>query len=219
MKKLLAVWLLLALLLPIAALAYPGEVSGVVTKVADGDTIDVQDFGTVRLADIDCPEMGTPEGSAAKAYATECLQSKKVYLDIDNKTGKDQYGRYVCVVYISKPDGSIDESKNFNRMLVDSGYACVWDFSNNEFNPADWWDGSIPSSVCIKDSSTSTAVPVQPSPSSNSGQFVGSTKSNKYHYPSCQWAQKISPQNEIWFSSSEDARAHNYVACKVCNPP
>ena len=27
--------------------------------------------------------------------------------------------------------------------------------------------------------------------------FVGSIKSNKYHYPSCQWALKIKPENEI----------------------
>lgn len=49
--------------------------------------------------------------------------------------------------------------------------------------------------------------------------FVGSIKSTKYHYPGCQWAQKIKPENEIWFSSSADARAHGYVPCKVCNPP
>ena len=49
--------------------------------------------------------------------------------------------------------------------------------------------------------------------------FVGSIKSNKYHYPDCIWAKKILPENEIWFSSSQDARAHGYVPCKVCNPP
>ena len=49
--------------------------------------------------------------------------------------------------------------------------------------------------------------------------FVGSIKSNKYHYPSCQWAKKIKPENEIWFASSADARAHGYVPCGVCNPP
>jgi beta-lactamase superfamily II metal-dependent hydrolase len=49
--------------------------------------------------------------------------------------------------------------------------------------------------------------------------FVGSTKSDKCHYPSCQWAQKIKPSNEIWFSCSADARAHGYVPCKVCHPP
>ena len=49
--------------------------------------------------------------------------------------------------------------------------------------------------------------------------FVGSIKSNKYHYPDCEWAKKIKPSNEIWFSSSADAVAHGYVPCKVCNPP
>ncbi len=51
------------------------------------------------------------------------------------------------------------------------------------------------------------------------GVFVGSIKSNKYHYPSCQWAEKIKPENEIWFSSSQDARNQGYVPCKVCSPP
>jgi len=57
------------------------------------------------------------------------------------------------------------------------------------------------------------------STSAASQQFVGSTKSNKYHYPSCSAAQKIKPANEIWFSSSEDARAHGYVPCGICHPP
>lgn len=49
--------------------------------------------------------------------------------------------------------------------------------------------------------------------------FVGSTESNKYHYPSCRWAEKIKPEHEIWFSSSQDAQSRGYVACKVCKPP
>lgn len=50
-------------------------------------------------------------------------------------------------------------------------------------------------------------------------EFVGSINSNKYHYPSCEWAQKIYPENEIWFSSSEEAQAQEYVPCKICCPP
>ena len=49
--------------------------------------------------------------------------------------------------------------------------------------------------------------------------FVGSIKSDKYHYPSCNAAKKIKPENEIWFTSSADARAHGYVPCGICNPP
>ena len=50
-------------------------------------------------------------------------------------------------------------------------------------------------------------------------QFVGSVNSNVYHYPSCTWAQKIKDSNQIWFSSSQDARNHGYRLCEVCHPP
>ncbi|GAG81035.1 unnamed protein product, partial [marine sediment metagenome] len=49
--------------------------------------------------------------------------------------------------------------------------------------------------------------------------YVGSINSNVYHYPWCIWAQRIYPENEIWFTSPEDARSHGYRPCKVCNPP
>ena len=143
MKKLFYLLLLALLLLPLAAAA-PDEGMGRVTKVVDGDTIDVQlqshdsriseETIRVRLADLDSPEMSTPQGPPAKAYTTKWLQSSIVSLDLDDRTGKDPYGRWVAVVYLQKPGGTLD---NFNRMLVEAGQACVWDFSNNEFNPAD----------------------------------------------------------------------------------
>jgi hypothetical protein len=85
------------------------------------------------------------------------------------------------------------------------------------------------SSTSQASATTQAPIPDQPATSetqssvvpsnSGAGEFVGSTESNKYHYPSCRWAEKILPENEIWFSSSEDARAQGYVACKVCKPP
>jgi hypothetical protein len=43
--------------------------------------------------------MKTPQGPPAKAYTAKWLQSAVVSLDIDDKTGKDPYGRWVAVVY------------------------------------------------------------------------------------------------------------------------
>ncbi|MGA9098073.1 MAG: Ada metal-binding domain-containing protein [Methanotrichaceae archaeon] len=67
--------------------------------------------------------------------------------------------------------------------------------------------------------SSANASTTTPSTLDTEKVFVGSIKSNKYHYPSCSAAKKIKPENEIWFSSSADARAHGYVPCKICNPP
>jgi competence protein ComEC len=51
------------------------------------------------------------------------------------------------------------------------------------------------------------------------GPFVGSSKSDKYHYPSCSAAKKIKSANLVTFSSSADARAQGYVPCGICHPP
>ena len=50
-------------------------------------------------------------------------------------------------------------------------------------------------------------------------QFIGSINGDKYHYPNCEWAQRIKPENEVWFSSPAEAREAGYKPCKACEPP
>ena len=50
-------------------------------------------------------------------------------------------------------------------------------------------------------------------------KYVGSKKSNKYHYPTCRWAKKIKPYNLVTFQSAKEAREAGYIPCKVCRPP
>jgi len=142
--------LALALLLSIClAAGSPDEAYGRVVKVVDGDTFDVQlqdsqiseDLIRVRLADIDCPETrgsnACEAGKKASAYTKSWLLSTYVFLDLDDKTGKDRYDRWVAVAYLSE-DGK--PGRNFNKMLVDADHAVIEDFKNNEFDPDEWWN-------------------------------------------------------------------------------
>ena len=147
-------FLILAILLPIAGQAALDETYGVVTNVIDGDTFDVtiqkadsrivSGMERVRLADVNSPEQDLPQGAEARDFTYAVLMNKRVYLDIDDLTvgGRDKYGRLVCVAYLSGYYGQPLRSPNFNRMLVDSGHAKLENFTNNEFNPDDWWSGS-----------------------------------------------------------------------------
>lgn len=214
MRSWISVLLVAVLFIP--AFAAPNEGSGSVTYVVDGDTIDVDGIGRVRLADIDCPEMSTAEGPVAKEFTEEYLSGEVVYLDIDDLRETDNYGRTIAIVYLQKPDGTLE---NFNQMLVDSGQARIWDFDDNEFNPAEWWDGMIPAIACIKMGSSDPTPSGSSVASSSNGPFVGSAKSDKYHYPSCSAAKKIKSSNLVTFSGSADARASGYVPCGICHPP
>ena len=48
------------------------------------------------------------------------------------------------------------------------------------------------------------------------GIYVGSVKSNVYHYPDCVWVKNIYKENEIFFESEEDAISSGYRACRSC---
>lgn len=171
---------LVLLIWPLVAISTPYEYTGIITYVNDGDTYCVDGSYycagglQVRAADIDCPELSTPEGIVSRNYANQLLLNKRVYLDIDDDTGTDPYGRWTCIVYLSNPDGSVDLSSNFNRMLVDSNHACIWDFLNNEFSPSDWWGGYVPAEACLKNGNRPPGMPSRPSgPGSGyTGMFV-----------------------------------------------
>lgn len=142
--------LALVLFLPSLAAGAPDEAYGRVIKVIDGDTIDIalQDYNSsqvsedvirIRLADIDTQETrgakACEAGKKASAYTRTWLLSNYVFLDLDDETGKDPYGRWVAVVYLSENGRP---GRNFNKQLVDSGHAVIEDFRNNEFDPWSW---------------------------------------------------------------------------------
>jgi len=148
MKLIYAIFVLFLVSLAAGA---PDEAMGRVSKVVDGDTFDVtlesrdsrisEDLIRIRLADIDCPETrgakACEAGKKASAYTKTWLLSNYIFLDLDDKTGKDQYDRWVAVAYLSE-DGK--PGRNFNKQLVDAGQAVIKDFKNNEFDPLSWWN-------------------------------------------------------------------------------
>lgn len=70
--------------------------------------------------------------------------------------------------------------------------------------------------------SGSQASSVEPEEEMATGEqagFVGSINSDKYHHPDCQHASQVSEQNQVWFTSPDDAASHGYTPCGACRPP
>jgi micrococcal nuclease len=99
---------------PAAAPPLPAGRALVVSKVVDGDTVDVgDDHGTtvrVRVLGIDTPETKDPRtpvqcwGPEASAYATQILLGQHVTVVTDpSQDLRDRYGRLLAYLYL--PDG------------------------------------------------------------------------------------------------------------------
>ncbi|MBX3638589.1 MAG: thermonuclease family protein, partial [Rubrivivax sp.] len=96
--------------------AEPAPVSGVVTRVVDGDTLLVAPNGqaplTVRLRDIDAPEICQPHGPEARAALEEYALGQAVTMRI---VARDTHGRTVARVTTAERDLSV--------RMVEEGHA------------------------------------------------------------------------------------------------
>ncbi len=50
-------------------------------------------------------------------------------------------------------------------------------------------------------------------------KYLGSKKSDVYHYPHCRYVQNIKPENVRTFASAAEALQAGYRPGKVCKPP
>ena len=83
-----------------SALPKPGDIlEGQVTRVSDGDTIEVNGVA-IRLSALDCPERGTQGGEHANRLAQQFLNTKAVC----ELTGAKTYDRLVGYCSIENQD-------------------------------------------------------------------------------------------------------------------
>lgn len=96
---------------------------GLVVRVIDGDTVELQDGSRVRYLGIDTPEAGEPYYSEATARNKELVEGKVVYLQ-KGKRDRDEYDRLLRYIYV---DGVF-----VNAELVAQGYAMAYIFDPDE---------------------------------------------------------------------------------------
>lgn len=102
-----------------------------VERVIDADTLKVRiDLGfnvwsrhTLRLRGIDCPEISTKEGQAAKAFVQSHI--KEADRIIIRSSRSDKYDRYLADLFI--PQGEGKEDIFLNNLLLETGHAVRWE--------------------------------------------------------------------------------------------
>ena len=113
---------------------YELDLSSIVTDVIDGDSFYIQG-DEVRLADVSCPEWYEYGGQEATQALTSLIEGQYIYLDTDQKSGRDPYDRLVAVIYIVFNETHF---VNVNYYMLQSGNADLTDYTNNEFDPSTW---------------------------------------------------------------------------------
>jgi micrococcal nuclease len=100
-----------------------------ISRVVDGDTVELKDGRKVRFIGVNTPESTTRTeeyGKEASNYTTEKLEGKTVWLQKD-VSETDRYNRSLRLIWLEIPKDDMNEeeirTKMFNADLVLNGYA------------------------------------------------------------------------------------------------
>jgi micrococcal nuclease len=105
-----------------------------VANVVDGDTLDLNiDLGLevhvqtrVRLAGLNAPERGTPEGTAAtlfvKMWTAEVANGDVRITTVKDR--KEKFGRYLAYIH---PFTDLGLPVSLNQAMIQAGHALTWD--------------------------------------------------------------------------------------------
>ena len=89
--------------------------TGRVTHVRDGDTI-VVGVTPIRIANLDCAELGTAAGDVAKVRMQELVGGKTVTCDL---TGRKSYDRMIG-------ECDLGDGRNLSVVMIQEGYCTRW---------------------------------------------------------------------------------------------
>ncbi|HUH05127.1 MAG TPA: thermonuclease family protein [Kofleriaceae bacterium] len=109
-----------------------GPSSAVVTRVIDGDTIEIESGERVRYLNIDTPEITNGKndcyGAEARQFNEDLVLGKPVTLRYDTEC-TDRFDRLLAYVRV--------QDREVNSLLVERGYACVLIIPPNGADRAD----------------------------------------------------------------------------------
>lgn len=134
------------------------------------------------------------------AYAKECVELELSYTPDRKKSGNEEASP-------SKISSKTLKKSRFSVWLCIVLVACfvvlgiLW-----------WQNGAQAQGTQNEEQNIQYTVDV------NSGNYVSSKKSDKYHRFSCRYANNISEENRTYYASASDAEADGKKPCSVCKP-
>ncbi|MEW6162407.1 MAG: thermonuclease family protein [Nitrospirota bacterium] len=205
--------ILISLLLPVVLYGedYPSQ--GVVKKVIDGDTIEIDSGEFVRYIGIDAPETEYSRKKMPEAFGKEAteanrrlVEGKTVRLEYDKQVKHDN--RLLAYVYIGETF--------VNGELVRKGFALYSPFGPNKSKNTLLFQYE---NEARKNRLGIWALPLK----NPSKEYIASKRKKedeikKFHCVECPHARRIADRNKVVFRSIDDALDEGYRPCRTCNP-
>lgn len=183
-----------------------------VTRVIDGDTIEIEGGKKVRYIGIDCPEKDKPFSREATSTNKRLVEGRVVTL-VKDVSNKDNFGRLLRYVYVS--------DVFVNAKLVEEGLAEATPYPPDLAHEDEFKELEEKAKDASKGMWIPSSQPSQPqgtiSPNWQGQQQVMvyvNEPGMQYHLLGC---ERLGPNSTG--ISLDVAKTRGFVSCDLCNPP
>jgi micrococcal nuclease len=185
-----------------------------VVEVLDGDSFSILPDQTIRLANVDAPELEFCYGQEAKEGLGKLILGKNVKIE---KTGRDAFNRLIAFVYLN--------DQLINETAIENGWAKYASGGSDNNDLADLLKEKSQEAKKNKIGVWSEKCyqlknPVDPACNikGNLGKHEHGEKKT-YHYPGCSEYERTVVELDIgeqWFCSEEEARKAGFTKSEHC---
>jgi micrococcal nuclease len=176
-----------------------------VTRVIDGDTVELDGHEQLRLLGIDTPEYGDLFFEQAKEYLANFVLHEKVRVELGHRK-RDSYGRLLGYLYL--------DTIFINAEILKQGLAWMYLFSDNPHGQIILDQLYAAQHLALAEQVGVWTLPII----MEEEYYVGNVSSMRFHRPECRSAQRMSDNNKIMFSRPYDAYHEGYAPCRNCKP-
>ena len=176
-----------------------------VTRVIDGDTVELDGHEQLRLLGIDTPEYGDLFFEQAKEYLAGLVLHEKVRVELGRRK-RDNYGRLLGYLYL--------DTIFVNVEIIKQGLGWMYLFSDNPQSQIMLDQLFAAQHLALAEKVGIWTLPII----MEEEYYIGNVATMRFHRPACRSVQRMSDNNKIIFSRPEDAYHEGYSPCRNCKP-
>ncbi len=177
----------------------------IVTKVLDGDTVELKGGDKLRLLSIDTPEKGEPLYNEATRFLSELVLGEAVQIEFANRR-RDKYGRLLGYLYV--------DSIFVNKVILEKGLGYLYLFKDTDIDRPETEELFKAQRYAIENK-----VGLWSLPRENEEYYIARVGSFRFHRPGCSNLKKATnDSNSRLFDFRNEALWEGLSPCRKCRP-
>ncbi len=176
----------------------------VVTRIIDGDSVELQGGDRLRLLAVDTPEKGEPLYEEARQFLADLALGKTARIEFANKR-RDKYGRLLGYLYI--------DSLFANQAILERGLGYLYLFKDSDMGRPE-----TEILFAAQRKGMADGVGLWAIQRAAEDQYINTTGSFRFHRPGCRYTERMKPERINRFGSRNDALYEGLSPCRTCRP-